>query len=304
MPPWIDFYKPLRKTNPNQIVNFSSIEEIEKSEDPVGAFNSLFIEADWLGERTIIMEDSQDVFNRRLGPSVRSPLVINLLIGKMCLVESLGIKMYTILHGPGPAALRPYYKDVFINDSFSSERNYAMLSAAVKCNMSIPACMRFVKDVEDVQDQPQLGINPDTGAASATVTSDGSLSAKIPEHRFLRIQNGKVGKGFGDFFFRRVNQREVEVDPTAAGLTYRSPHEDFEFTVLPPGAFHEHMRKNGMTVEPGDPNSMVDPSNLSAVAFFKAKMSAAQFQRKRVLVNRGFGAGECFQPSHQYCNSL
>jgi hypothetical protein len=292
MQPWVDFYEPLKKTTPNQIANFSSIEEIEKSEDPVGAFNSLFIEADWLGERTIIIEDSQDVFNRRLGPTARSPLVINLLVGKMCLVESLGIKLYIILHGPGPAALRLFYKDVFINDSFGSDGNYAKLSAAVKCTMSIPACMRFVKNVEDVQDKPQLGINPDTGVASATVTSDGSLSAKIPEHRFMRIQKGKVCKGLGDYYLRRVNQQEVEVDHTAAGLTYRSPHEDFEFTVLPPGAFHEHLRKNGMTVEPGDPNSMVDPNKLSAVAFFKAKMSAAQFQRKRLLVNRGFGAGK------------
>ena len=120
--PWMDFYKPLKKTTPNQTANFSSIEEIEKSEDPVGAFNCIFMRADWLGERTIIIEDSQDVFNRRLGPTARSPLVLNLLVGKMCLVESLGIKLYIILHGPGPAALRPYYKDVFINDSFSSDR--------------------------------------------------------------------------------------------------------------------------------------------------------------------------------------
>ena len=161
-------------------------------------------------------------------------------------------------------------------------------------------------DLGSVGDKPQYGTHPDTGAASAVLTVDGFLTSKEPKHRFIRLKNdGSVCKGLGDYPFRRVNLHSVERDPYAAGITLRTIHEDCDFTVLPPGgAYEEHLRKNGRLVEPGAPDAMVRPHDMSGVEYWKQKGIAAQFKGSAPApVNHGFGAGiRLFQSLRKCCN--
>jgi hypothetical protein len=150
------------------------------------------------------------------------------------------------------------------------------------------------------------GTHPDNGAALAVLTVDVFLASKEPKQRFIRSKDdGSVCKGLGDWPFRRVDLHSVERDPNAAGITLRTIHEDCDFTVLPPGgAYEEHLRKNGRLVEPGAPDAMVRPHEMSGVEYWKKQKGIeAQFKGNAPTpVNRGFGAGKHFQSLHKCCN--
>jgi hypothetical protein len=218
----------------------------------------------------------------------------------------LGIKFYGIFHGPESAVLRPHFKDVFLNATVGSKRNYEKLREVFNCDVSPRVCVEYVRSLGVTEEQPQFGRVPDSGAASAALTDDQFLSAGNPEHRFIRVKNRRVWKGMSDWCFRQVNQHTVELDQNVAGTTFKTEHESVDFTVLPPGgAFHEHLRKNGRLVAPGSPNAMVDPNNMDGLKYWASRGVAAQFQEKASPpVNRGYGAGKRFQPSHHCCNPL
>ena len=301
LPPWIEFYSAIKQDNPEQRVTFTSYEQIFQAKSPQAAFESFFLGDQ--GERTIIMDDSKTVLKAKLG-GPRAPNFENALEKKLCVTESLGIKMYAIYHGPESSVLRPHFKDVFINGTFASTRNYDKMAEVFDCDIPVRTCMQYVQDLEVSEDQPQFGLHPDSGAASSTLTVDKFLSAKLPKHRFIRIQNNMVCKGMGDFYFRKVNKHAVERNQDAAAATFKTEHESVNFTVLPPGgAFHEHLRKNGRLVAPGSPDAMVDPNNMDGLKYWASRAVAAQFQAKGPApVNRGFGAGRLFQSLHKCCS--
>ena len=299
--PWIEFYKPILQDQPNQTVTFTSYEQILEADSPQAAFDSFFLEDQ--GERSIIMDDSKLILKSKLGG--RGALSFeNALDKKLCYSESIGIKMYAIFHGPESSVLRPHFKDVFINGSFTSDRNYDKLAEVFDCDIPVRTCMDFVQRLMEFEDQPQFGVHPESGAASSTLTADKFLSAKIPKHRFIRVKDKKVCKGMGDFQFRKVNKHAVERNQDAAAATFKTEHESVNFTVLPPGgAFHEHLRKNGRLVAPGSPDAMVDPNNMDGLKYWASRAVAAQFQAKGPApVNRGFGAGRLFQSLHKCCS--
>jgi hypothetical protein len=239
--PWIEFYEPILQDQPNQTVAFTSYEQIFQAQSPQAAPDSFFLENQ--GERSIIMGDSKLILKTKPG-GPRAPNFENALEKELCYTESFGIKMYGVFHGPESSVLRPHFKDVFINGTFTGYRNYDKLAEAFDCDVPVRTCMQFVQGLMDFEDQPQFGVHPDSGAASPAPTGDKFLSAKLPEHRFIRVKDSKkVCKGMGDFYFRKVNQHAVERDPHAATTTSKTEHESVDFTALPPsGAFHEHLR--------------------------------------------------------------